>query len=218
MRAAFLVVPAGLTFLAGCDPTKEGPLPPYACVENAADLAQDEASPLGLAPQDVLEMGAGSFVGQVVWTDDDPSGIRIVSAPAAALIARYVKSDPFDSTNTAVTEAQAGIVCPDRIEVGVTLTVTSTDERLDESLEGLLVAVDGTQATFHHDLTTPNGDLDPTFFVPRRDTYPDDVDAWFDFIGTGPSTSSGSIAGQAIWPDEVVALELGSFTTAPVGG
>ena len=218
MRLSFLVLPAGLSLLVACDPTKEGPVPPYTCVENAADLAQDEASPLGLSPQDILEMGAGSFVGQIVWTDDEPSGIRIVSAPASPLVARYVKSDPFDSTNTAVTEEQAGISCPDRVEVGVTMVVTSTDERLDERLEGFLLAVDGTQATFHHDLTTPNGDLDPTFFVPRRDTYPDDVDAWFDFIGTGPSTSSGSIAGQAVWPDEVVALDIGSFTTAPVGG
>jgi hypothetical protein len=213
-----LIATPFLLVLAACDPTKEGPVAPFTCVENAADLAQDEASPLGVSPQDVLRLGAGSFVGQVVWTDDEPAGIRIVSAPAADLVARYVRSDPFDATETPVTEEQAGITCPDRIEVGVTMAVTSVDGRLDEQLEGFLVAVDGTQASFHHDLTTPNGELDPTFFVPRRDTYPDDVDAWFDFVGTGPGTSSGRIAGQAVWPDEVVPLDIASFTTNPVGG
>ncbi len=125
------------------------------CEEDTTELELDEVSPLGFSAEDVLALAEGTHEATLTWAPDEASmatttlesGTTAVTLVVeAAGPASFVDAEPPSSGGT-VGMIALGRVCPDRVDVPVTVTLTTADGALDETLEGTLSATDAGSAT-----------------------------------------------------------------------
>ncbi len=119
-----------------------------ACEETLTELALDETSPLGFAAADVLALAEGTHEATLTWAPDEsatatttlePGTTEVALVVEAAGPASFVDAAPPSSGDSGGTIDLAWD-CPDRVAVPVTVTLTTADGALDETLDGTLSA------------------------------------------------------------------------------
>lgn len=126
-----------------------------ACDEDATELGLDEVSPLGFSADDVLALAEGTHEATLTWVPDEAAmatttlepgttEVTLVIEPAGP--ASFVDAEP-PASGSSGGMIELGWVCPDRVDVPVTVTLTTADGALDETLDGTLSATDAGSAT-----------------------------------------------------------------------
>lgn len=125
------------------------------CEEDATELELDEVSPLGFAAEDVLGLAEGTHEATLTWVPDgsamatttlEPGITEVTLVVEVAGPASFVDAEP-PSSGSSGGMIELGWVCPDRVDVPVTVTLTTADGALDETLDGTLSATDAGSAT-----------------------------------------------------------------------
>lgn len=188
-----------LTALAACgargDDTGEvgGP----ACEETAIDLALDAETGLGFTAQDVLDLAQGSHTETFhPMTDDAPeSQVTVVAAWTTGAV-HLIESEavyPDSGTHSAI-----GVVCEDRVEVVVDVTLDTDDGQLAEAWSLKLRATVPEQVIASVSVSEFAGTVDLWDFAdPDADTVSGAVS-----LRWSPSGSHGEVGGQATGEDD----------------
>jgi hypothetical protein len=182
-----------LFLLAACAPDPKDAA--ATCTETRSALSgADATTPLGLTPQDVLDLGAGAFGGVLTWADRSETALTLGIDAGETLSAWFVDSQPVAGADGA--NAELAALCAPRVEVDVTVLLTTDDGRLGETLTAPLVAFGPDVATVRADLAAPRGSLDLSEFVDPGFT---DVDAPLVITGRGDGRSDGVLEAVATY-------------------
>ena len=144
MRAAILTL--SLLALAACDTQDD---PPQGggqfgqetddgarCVEvSRVGLADDEVSGLGFSPADLTGWAAASHSADVTWSDDSAATMSLTIEVTGA--ADFVDYDA--EYGDGMTD-EMGIECPSLVEIPITLSFSTDDGQLNESVSWTLAA------------------------------------------------------------------------------
>ena len=124
--------------------------PTYAgegCVEQATPLAADEVSPLGFSAADVATLVGESVTTPMVWLETADLGVEATVVPGPSELTltildltnpRFVDASPEEPEDGPAIEPAA--VCPDRVDIDVTLHIATADGALDETVSATLHA------------------------------------------------------------------------------
>jgi hypothetical protein len=132
------------------------------CEEEVTPLAADEVSALGFSAADVALLVGESVTTPMVWLDTTDLGVQATVEPGPSELTitildstdpRFVDASPKEPEDGAAIEPAAD--CPDRVDVDVTLHITTADGALDETVSTTLHATSAELV----DLVVP---LDPT--------------------------------------------------------
>jgi hypothetical protein len=195
----------------------EGP----SCVDNAVVVELDEVTELGFTPQQLLDLAMGEHAGTVAWNRGSDASIELaLSEPSEA---RFIDSEVVEPEGDGE-HLDLWVECPDRVEVDLTLDLSTDDGWFDESWEIALVGFDSAQARFDQELDLD--DLVGSFDVEPDVTSPDydALSAWV----TGSfveGSSAGAFEGQASGEDDcedgdecsawAELVEIGTWQAAP---
>ncbi len=176
-------------------------------IDTETELANDETSPLGFTPQDMLDVLPANEVGTLVWTVGDNTEYTLTVTPSGA--ARYTELI-LETTGSGGIEPAMG--CEPYVAVDATVTLSTADGLLDETWTGE-VRQGSFGASFTGDLDAVSGTLDLWSFVDDPTQY-DDIRGWID-ISFDSAGSHGQIHGQASGEDGDVAfaenVDIGSW-------
>jgi hypothetical protein len=151
-------------------------------------------TPLGFAPEAILDLVAKPFAGPLAWVGDGTTALTVGYEPDGT--AWYVSSEVVSGSGD--TEPAIQPICDDRVEVGVTVTFSTSDGAFAESWAPLRLAATSAEAASWGvtlDLHALGGSFDMAPFV-ERDDY-DQLRAWVDGTITGVGASIGRVGGQA---------------------
>ncbi len=119
------------------------------CEEQPTPLAEDEVSPLGFSAADVALLVGESVTTPMIWLDTTDRGVEatVEPGPSELTIAildstnpRFVDASPKEPEDGPAIEPAAD--CPDRVDVDVTLRITTANGALDETVSATLHATD----------------------------------------------------------------------------
>lgn len=211
MKHALFTLPVS-ALLAGC--LGAGALPDTpSCADTPTAITLEELSALGFSGADLLTLAEGEHVGTLTWYpggDTEPADER--DTPLL-LTVRYDGGGVRHVASEAVYPegdegaADIAIVCEDRIEVDVTLAISTDDGGLDEVYALALASTDGLRATatvtFDH--STMGGSYQYTLDHPLdTDSVTHSLYAAFDEAGSGGeivATAGGCYDGHDSWDD-----------------
>jgi len=117
------------------------------CEEQSTPLAEDEVSPLGFSAADVALLVGESTTTPMVWLDTTALGVEATVQPGPSELTltildltnpRFIDASPKEPEDGAAIEPAAD--CPDRVDVDVTLRITTADGALDETVSTTLHA------------------------------------------------------------------------------
>jgi len=112
------------------------------CEEVETTITAEEDTPLGFSAQDVLDFAAGSRAATFTYEGGATTDLTLdVGYDAGAL--RFVDAEPPEDL-----EIEIGLECPDRVEIEVTIGLSTADGGFDESLPNVLRAFEATTASF----------------------------------------------------------------------
>lgn len=203
MRASWML-PVCL-FSASCagknDDTSGEKTDDAACIETVASLSVEEESPIGFSAQQILALTSGYHDATLSW---DGGGTAALALNISYLegdvrfVDREVNTGRTELTDTAV---DSGELCPDTVEVDVSVSAVSDDGALAESWDTALVAADKSSASFRaeFDPLAMSGSYDITPALEGLDY--DEVTAYADGAISGLGTS-GVISAQASGTDD----------------
>lgn len=183
------------------------------CVDTSVAITLEEGTELGFSGADLLVVAEGEFDGLLTWYGDEyayppeeSSTPVYLSVGYAAGEVRYVASELVHPEGDGPT-MDLGIVCDDRVEVDVSLVITTEDGGLDEDLTLALRSSDGVRvrAGLVFDHSTLDGSYDYTL------EHPLEVDSVIhslevSFVDTGCSgelvaRAEGCHDGHSSWDD-----------------
>ena len=120
------------------------------CVEECRDertaLELDEPSPLGFSPEDVLAVAEGTHEAALTYSSSQEGAFQLTPGGTSTTLtmvlertgnATFVQSWPGPDS---CYPADSQEICPDRLEVEVTVSLTTEDGAFDEQFAALLVA------------------------------------------------------------------------------
>lgn len=176
-------------------------------------LAVDEESALGFAPQALVDLAVGSTTSTLDWADGTSTPLveDVVVTGAMELVDyEVIDTGTGDGTQTAM---EMALWCPDQVEIEVTLSLTTDDGRLAESVATRLQASEVDLVTAWMTLDQPQGTFDAWDFAPAGNDY-DDMRAWIDLTWDA-SGASGVVHGQGEGTDGDTAfaenVDIGSW-------
>jgi len=167
-------------------------------------LEVDETSPLGFTPMDVLTLVDGSHTEALRWADGGETELTTSFSFASAANFQdreWVDAGSSEDGQPEPAPADLGD-CADIVELSMTVTMQTTDGRLNESWAIALQAVAVDSSGFYQELEALQGSLDIQSYAPSGDF--DSNRAFLDFTIT-PSGFDGEIVGQASGTDGQVA-------------
>lgn len=190
----------GLLFvavLAGCSPapkSEEAPGDHGSCTETRTAIGLTEQTALGLSPDQLLPLAAGTHTRQLTWSNGASTEITL-AVDASKVSAEFVLSER---------DPAVGVVpelgCDDAIDLVVAATLATNDGRLDEKWTSVTLT-----------------------FRPREELTPDGgwTDGWLD---GSRKLESGAIGGsyepsappESCLLEAVVAFHLRSGTAKPI--
>jgi len=198
MRAIFPC----LLLSAACHPEKNGDTgEALSCSEDVTQLSVEQDSPLGFSARTINTLTSGDHDSNLTWTNNEITSLRLRVTYADGDI-RYIDraisgGGGEEATDTASEEE----LCPDTLEIDVTLSFETGDDAFDETWETPLVATTADSATFAYtfDPLDLNGSYDVTSDMTSTDYDQLDGDARGTFDITG---ATGTLTGQASGEEE----------------
>ena len=189
--------PLLVAVLAGCSPSpksEEAPGDHGSCTETRTPVGLTEQTALGLSPDQLLPLAAGTHTRQLTWSNGASTEITL-AVDASKVSAEFVLSER---------DPAVGVVpelgCDDAIELVVAATLATSDGRLDEKWTSVTLT-----------------------FRPREELTPDGgwTDGWLD---GSRKLESGAIGGsykpsappESCLLEAVVAFHLRSGTAKPI--
>jgi len=141
------------------------------CVDTKTAVAIDEVTALGFSAQDILALVAGDEEQDLTWLGD---GLAGPEAGATTINFTFDTSNPgpvmfVDSEPNPDSEIEIDADCSDRLEVSLSLTVSTADGMLDETVETTLSAQDASGASWRGRIAAKDlsgdfpADADPDF-------------------------------------------------------
>ncbi len=191
-----------LTILPACDlifgrnDASDGPY----CEDTPTVLALDEVSELGFSGQDMLDLAEGTFTEDLRYQLDPPLADTIVAVDVAydAGEVRFIHSEAvYPETNGPTNDI--GVVCWDRMEVDVDVSLYTDDTLFAEDWDGVtLEAASESQVELYRSLDSFGGPFDLWDYAdPDADEVRAFVEIRFDADG-----SHGALSGQASGADD----------------
>lgn len=143
-------------------------------------LALDEASALGFAPQDLLDLAEGEHALDLTWSDGSTSPLALgVADPSDARLLDY----EYVSDGSG---AEPAFDCADVLAIDVQLTLVTDDGGLAEDMAVVLQRSEGEETRIRADLDAIAGSLDPWDHAPEAfDEVWADVE--IEFAAAGPA-------------------------------
>lgn len=145
------------------------------CKDTATVLTMDEVSELGFSGADVLDNVEGLHDSTLTWTLDGDTTELIMDVLYDGGEARFIVSEAVYPDDGGM-ENDMEIICDDRVEIDVAVTLSTDDLVLDESWTVALRALDATAASFLL------YDLDPTDFTGTYDFMAFDPAEWDEVV------------------------------------
>jgi hypothetical protein len=158
-------------------------------VVQSTPLQPDEESPLGFAPQALLDQAEGSSEHELSWLvlgETTPVTVTVTSLGAAAYVEQAVEyEDGYGGPEP---------YCPHLVEVDIQLELTTGDGALAESFTTVLSAQTADDAGLYLALEDLQGSFDPWDHVREGSDF-DEVRAWLS-LQFGAEGLSGKVSGQ----------------------
>ena len=200
------MTPTLLLVLLGCtqDDTNGGSAMPY-CEDVESPLETDEESPLGVSPAVLFEMLESDYAQTVTWEDGTTACLETTLEVDESSI-RFVEStEVYPVPENGGPVPTIAVDCPDFMAVDAVVTLTSTDGRLAESVETVLVLDEYSEdlgIRFYSDIEELEGTLDASS---------EDEIMGMGVSGLISETFSGELSmqttrpmGQMVWAENIV--------------
>lgn len=197
MRALLLVT----ALMAGCDggdkdtATEDG----LACTEVIEEMSIEEESPLGFAGRAITTLVAGEDVSLLTWADGTTTNVSVKVSYADGDI-RYIDREIAEG-GAEIALDSGGELCPDSLELDVTVRFETEDGLMDEEWPTPLWAYAPDEAFFL-------ASFDPLDMVGTYDILPAVTSTDYDELSATASGtvnlsgSTGEVSGQASGEDE----------------
>lgn len=143
-------------------------------------LALADSSPLGFSAQELLDATGGDYAGSVEWSDQTSSAATVSVTYTGGVIEFQDREWTSDGDSQ---DLAASLECNDVVAIEVEVVVTSDDGRLDESWTTMLLAEQGSAASFAVPDPSYAGTLDVASFSPHEGEVTSWVDAELDAAG-----------------------------------
>jgi hypothetical protein len=151
-------------------------------------LAADETSPLGFAPQAILDLLVGPRDETLTWASGGSTPLALEVVPDGDYA--YVEQE-FVSDGSG---AEPALGCPNLVVVEGELTFATEDGAFDEHLPVVVQAESAALASLYDPLEQLAGAFDPWDHVPAGSDY-DEARAWLE-VSFDAAGASGVIEGQ----------------------
>ncbi|MFH1468093.1 MAG: hypothetical protein ABIO70_27145 [Pseudomonadota bacterium] len=127
------------------------------CEDTPTVITLEEATALGFSGADVLALAEGIRDETLTWTADESTTPVHVTVTYDAGEVRFVDSEPVYPEGEDGAIQDIAVVCDDRVEVDVTVTVVTDDGGFDEAWDVALASIDGLSAGASVDLESFTG-------------------------------------------------------------
>jgi hypothetical protein len=192
---------SGLAGLTGCgDRDSDVVEMPY-CEETKTPITDlSAATALGFSAADLIALGTGDFTDTMSWVDGSTSPLALSVVAGDAVWVESVAVYPESDGSTEL----IGVECLPRVEVAVTVSVSTEDGRLAEvggaAFSGALSSMAVGSASMTVPVDALAGTLDLASFAPE-DGYTD-MSASFSYDVASDGTTSGSISAMYEYVEE----------------
>lgn len=170
------------------------------CTEDVTQLSVEQESPLGFSARTINTVTSGDHYATLTWTNAETTGLRVRVTYADGDI-RYIDRAVSGGGAEALDTAGAEELCPDTLEIDVTLSFETDDGAFDEKWDTHLVATQADSATLDYtfDPLDLNGayDVSGDLTSADYDTLDGFAQGTFDITG-----STGTLSGQASGEDD----------------
>jgi hypothetical protein len=174
-------------------------------------LAEDEVSPGGFAPAEILALLALPYAGDLQWEAGGSTPLTFAVTPAAsyAWVVQEVVVEDGDGSGTA---AEIAPWCPSYLAIDVTLDFATADGAFAESFALEVRAESAEAASVGADLASVSGTFDVWDHVPAGSDYDEasaSLSVQFDAAGPrgGISGQGSGVLGDPNDPDSVAYAE-----------
>jgi hypothetical protein len=163
-KRRIVMSPTLLLVLLGCtsDETNGGNAMPY-CEEVEMSLEAAEESPLGISPADLIELLENDYTQAVTWEDGTTACLEATLDIDESSVRFVESSEVYPVPENGGPVPAIAVDCPDFLAVDAVVSLTSSDGKLAETLETVLVLDEYSEdlgIRFYNDIEEIEGSLD----------------------------------------------------------